>query len=405
MIKKNLVFRNNIQRKYINQRLSQKFSKDYKKYFSEILNEINSKKTLNVLKSDYEFNFNKKDIKKFKKFKNITVIGMGGSILGLEAINNFLEEKIKKKIYFLDDINENKISNFKKEIEIKKTLFIIISKSGNTIETLSNALALNIIKKNAQNVILISEKKNNILFTVSKKFNIFHIEHNKYIGGRYSVLSEVGIVPALLLGLNIYKLRSKTLTFLKGMKHVFLKESAIKLANLIYSKNYNNLVFLNYSPKLNKFLYWCQQLIAESLGKKNKGFMPIISNVPKDHHSLLQLYLDGPKDKIFYIFKIEEKLKNKTGRINFNNKDIKMLSNKPLGKIKKAQQNALIKSFKKNNIPFREFIIKNKNEEILGELFSYFILETVLVGKLMKINPFSQPAVEEVKIYTRTFLS
>ena len=83
----------------------------------------------------------------------------------------------------------------------------------------------------------------------------------------------------------------------------------IKFANLLNSKKFNNLIFLNYAPELEKFLYWCQQLIAESLGKKNKGFLPIISNVPKDHHSLLQLYLDGPKDKIFYIFSYEKKKK------------------------------------------------------------------------------------------------
>ena len=122
---------------------------------------------------------------------------MGGSILGLEAINNFLEEKIKKNIYFLDDINDDQVLNIKKQINIKKTLFIIISKSGNTVETLSNTLVLNIIKKNAKNIILISERRNNSLFAISKKFNLYHIEHKEYIGGRYSVLSEVGIVQLI----------------------------------------------------------------------------------------------------------------------------------------------------------------------------------------------------------------
>ena len=104
------------------------------------------------------------------------------------------------------------------------------------------------------------------------------------------------------MGINIKKLRLKVLDILKKFNKPFLKNSSVKLAYLINSNKKNSLIFLNYSPELEKFLFWCQQLIAESLGKKNKGILPVISNVPKDHHSLLQLYLDGPKDKIFDIF-------------------------------------------------------------------------------------------------------
>ena len=162
--------------------------------------------------------------------------------------------------------------------------------------------SLNIIKKNKKNIIIISEKKDNFLFLVARKFNLFFVEHKNYIGGRYSVLSEVGLLPAYIMGLNIYKFRTQILECLKEKNKSFLKESTIKLASLINSKKFNNLIFLNYSPELEKFLFWSQQLIAESLGKKNKGFLPVISNAPKDHHSLLQLYLDGPKDKLFNIF-------------------------------------------------------------------------------------------------------
>ena len=130
---------------------------------------------------------------------------MGGSILGSQAMYFFLKDKIKKKVYFLDDINYTKISNLKKKINLSTTLFIIISKSGNTIETLSNLFSLNILKKNAKNIIIISEKKNNVLFSLVKKLNLFYIEHKSFIGGRYSVLSEPGIVPAYLMGINIQK--------------------------------------------------------------------------------------------------------------------------------------------------------------------------------------------------------
>ena len=164
----------------------------------------------------------------------------------------------------------------------------------------------------------------------------------------------------------------------------------------MHIKKLNNLIFLNYSPKFEKFLFWCQQLIAESLGKKQKGFLPVISNVPKDHHSLLQLYLDGPKDKLFNIFNTEQYFKTKIDIKRFGNKNY--LSDQNLRTIKDAQQKALIKTFKEKKIPFREFQIKKVNEETIGELFSYFILETIIIGELNKINPYNQPAVELVKI-------
>ena len=329
---------------------------------------------------------------------------MGGSILGPKAIYNFLQKKIKKKIYFFDDLDENKVKDLKKKENLSKILFIIVSKSGNTIETLSNTFALKIIKKNAKNIILISEKKENFLFSLSKKLNLFYVEHKSHIGGRYSVLSEVGLIPAYIMGLNIDKLRSKIQDCLKEKNKNFIKRSSIKLANLMKSKKYNNLIFLNYSPELEKFLYWSQQLIAESLGKKNKGFLPVISNVPKDHHSLLQLYLDGPKDKFFTIFSFEKNSQEKV-KINKNIGLDSFLNNKKLSKIKYAQKQALIKSFIKNKIPFREFLIKANNEEVLGELFSIFIIETIILGKLLRLNPFDQPAVEQVKVFTKQLLT
>ena len=387
MTKNNLIFKNSINKKDIDQKNIKKFSKEFKKIFKNVTSEINSSsKTLNILNKNFKFNFKTEDLQSFKKFRNIALIGMGGSILGSEAIYNFLEKKIKKNFYFFDDLNEKKILNFKKKENLNKVLFLIISKSGNSVETLSNLLILNVLKKNAKNIILITEKKNNLLNSLSKKFNLFLIEHKKYIGGRYSVLSEVGVVPAYLMGINIYKLRSNIQIFLKNNHSLFLKDSALKLATLLFSNKIRNLIFLNYAPELEKFLFWCQQLIAESLGKRGKGFLPVVSNVPKDHHSLLQLYLDGPRDKLFHIFSHEE------------------FSNKKIYSVKNAQKNALIEVLKKNNIPFREFKIKKINEEVLGQLFSYFILETIIIGKLTKINPFDQPAVEQVKVLTKKLL-
>ena len=405
MKKKNLFLKNHIQNKYLKYNVLNKFNANFQKVKDSINNDIkNSNKTLHVLNSKFKFNFKINEIKKFRKFKTIAIIGMGGSILGAEAIYNFLNKKIKKRVYFFNDLNEKKIKNFKKMENLSKVLFLIISKSGNTVETLSNTFSFNVIKKNAKNIILISEKKNNPLFSLSQKFNLFYIEHKSYIGGRYSVLSEVGIIPAYLMGVNILKLRSGIQKFSRNKEMLFLKDSSIKLACLLNSKKINNLIFLCYSPELEKFLFWCQQLIAESLGKNNKGFLPIISSVPKDHHSLLQLYLDGPKDKLFHIFSSEEKSKEKIN-IPKAMKANKFLNKKNINTVKIAQKNALIDTFKKNKIPFREFKIKDINEEVLGNLFTYFILETVIIGKLTTINPYNQPAVEQVKVKTKKLLS
>ena len=400
MTKNNLIIENNISNKFLNYKIIKKISKNYKKIFNEILFEKNNpNKIFNLFSENFRFNFDLNEIQKFKKFKKIAIIGMGGSILGSEAINNFLEKKIKKKVYFFDNLDQEKISNFKKNNKLKNILFIIISKSGNTIETLSNVLYLNVIKKNSKNIILITEKKNNFLLSLVQKYNLFFVEHKRSIGGRFSVLSEVGLLPAYLMGINIKKLRLNIKKIFKKKESLILKKSTINLAALLSTKKLTNLIFLNYAPELEKFLFWCQQLIAESLGKNGYGFLPVISNAPKDHHSLLQLYLDGPKNKLFYIFSLDDKYK-----VSYLRSSLKFLNKKSLKDIKFAQKNALIQSLKKNNIPFREFKIKKISEDVIGELFSYFMFETIVVGKLLKINPFDQPAVEQVKNITKKIL-
>jgi len=398
-VKKNqkIIYKNFIQKEF----LKQKNRKNFEILFSKIkknilLNVNNSKNMFNTLNANFRLNFNSQDLRSFKKFKTIVIIGMGGSILGAEAIYTFLKKKIKKDFLFLDNIDHNKLKEIKNKKKLGQILFILISKSGNTIETLSNINVLKIVKKRSKNIIVISEKKQNHLYSLVKKMQLFYIEHRKYVGGRYSVLSEVGMVPAFLMGINILQLRKNLLGHLTGKNKNILKDNSIKLAKILENNKLNTIIFLNYIPELKSFLYWCQQLIAESLGKKGKGFLPVISPAPKDHHSLLQLYLDGPKNKLFYVFSKENDKKDKT--------KIEFLKNKKLSQIKIAQKDSFIKSLKKKGIPYREFKIKDFDEQSLGELFSYFMLETSIIGKLVNINPFDQPAVEEVKINTTKIL-
>ena len=234
MIYKNFFLKDNIKKKHFKSSVSKQLSKKFNKIFLDINSDIKNKnKTLNVLDKKFQFNFKIKDLNRFKKFKTIAIVGMGGSILGAEAIYKFLEKKIKKRVYFFNDLDENILKEFKKKEIKSKVLFIIISKSGNTIETLSNTFLLNVINRNAKNIIIISEKKNNFLNSLSKKFNLFHIEHKKNIGGRYSVLSEVGIIPAYLMGVNIFKLRSNLLNCSKKINKLFIKNQTLKLTNIM----------------------------------------------------------------------------------------------------------------------------------------------------------------------------
>ena len=405
MKNKKIIYKNNIQKKYLNSIINKKLNKRYPDIFKNIFTNLDTNKNIFFsFSKNFKLNFKLKDLNKFNKFKTVVIIGMGGSILGSEALYYFLKDKIKKDFLFFNDIDEDKLKRLKARKDLKKLLFIVISKSGNTIETLSNFSALNIIKENSRNIIIISERFNNSLYVLARKMKLHHIEHRNYIGGRYSVLSEVGMVPAYFMGINLQKFRSNILNHFRINNQKFLKQSSIMLANLLKKNEIKNLIFFNYSPRLDKFLYWSQQLIAESLGKNGKGFLPLVSQAPKDHHSLAQLYLDGPKDKIFYIF--SEKINSsKKIRIKKMSKKIDFLSNKSLNQVKYAQKNAFIKILKKNNIPFREFEILESSEETLGEFFSYFMLETAIIGKLSNINPFNQPAVEQIKINTENILA
>ena len=344
--------------------------------------------------SKFEFKF-----KKFKKFKTILIIGMGGSILGAKAIYDFLKHKTKKNFIFIDNLDENYLKSIKKNNNLSKSLFIIISKSGNTIETISNTYFFKSFLK-SKNTIILTENKNSFLRNLAKEKKFNFLEHKKFIGGRYSVLSEVGMLPAYLMGFKVENFKKNLGKFIYNKKIIL---SSANLINKLKIKNAKILVFFNYVPELNNFLYWSQQLFAESLGKNKKGFIPVVSNAPKDHHSLLQLYLDGPKDKVFYIVSSSKRGNLKT-KSDFFNDNVQYLRKKKYNNIKDSQKNAFLKVLKNKKIPFREINIQKFNEDTIGKLFLQFIMETIFLGKLINVNPFDQPAVEEVKVLTKKFL-
>lgn len=342
----------------------------------------------------FKYSYSKKDINKYKLYKDFRLIGMGGSILGTEAIYQFLRHKIKKNFYF----HNNLIPQIK---NLKKMPNIVVSKSGETLETISN---FNIILKNKNNKnIIITENTNNYLRRLSNKIKSDIFEHKNYIGGRYSVLSEVGMLPAELMGLN--EKNFKKFNYLIKNKR-FLENLIINVENIIHyvKKNKKNSIILNYDESSENFFKWYQQLTAESLGKKSKGITPIISSMPKDNHSLLQLYLDGPKNCFFTFFNVISKTSNKQSN-KFILDDKKYLKNKNLSEILEAQEKSTQNIFRKKNIPFRSFNIKKKDENTLGELFCFCVLETILLGHALKVNPLDQPSVELIKTETKRLLS
>ena len=373
---------------------NKKINKNLRKLYKSLIKKKNDKKFLiNTFSKSYNYSFNKKILKKYKKFNIYQIYGMGGSSLGARAIYNFIKPNIKKKFYFYDNLDaKNKLLCGR-----NNSLSIIISKSGNTLETIVNENIFSSKKK-----LFITENKNNYLRKLAYKLKAEIIEHNNFVGGRYSVLSEVGMLPAELMGLNSNKFKK----FDKLILNKNFEKNLLINVNYLYhlvKKKKTNSIILNYDESSYNLFKWYQQLVAESLGKKSNGILPIISDMPKDNHSLMQLYLDGNQNSFFTFFDVlvpgSPKIKGKEILENF-----KHLKKHSLQSIKLAQKQATKNVFLAKKIPFRSFEVLKKNEESLGELFTFFMLETILLGKMMKVNPFDQPSVELIKRETKKIL-
>ena len=388
---------------------SKKFYKNLnktKKIFKHFKLELKNKQLplLESFKKKYLFNFSSGAIKKYSKCKNIIVIGMGGSILGTKAIHSFLNTKVKKEVFFFDNLDSNLYLKFKKIKNLKNSCFIIVSKSGNTLETLVN-LSMIFSKSLFKNKsVFITELKNNSLVQIAKKYNAEIIEHKEFIGGRYSVLSESAMFPAKLMGLHLHKFKNLN-KLINNRKFVTCLIRNVASIYTLNTKGINNSVMLNYDSRLNDLSFWYQQLVGESLGKKGKGINPIASFGPKDHHSLLQLYLDGPKNKFFTFFNSANKENTHKLKNEIIPNSMKFIKGKNLKSIINAQLNSVKNIFIAKKIPFREVFFKKNNEEELGLIFTFFVLETILLARLMNVDAFNQPSVDQVKIETKKILS
>ena len=367
---------------------------------------------LNIAKNSELLNLTIKKTESFKQDKKkFVVFGTGGSNLGARALINILVDQ-PDNILFFDNIDPLFFQSQILKLDFATTGFIVISKSGTTPETLSQlgtivniANEKNILNSLYKNMMVITEFKDSALFNIAKKNNCLLLEHQDDIGGRYSVFSNVGMVPAIIAGLNVKKIHEGVVKLLN--KNDF--NNAFKFAQMFkysVSNNFSSSVLMTYSDGLNYFGKWYLQLWAESIGKQNRGVTALHATGTTDQHSQLQLYLDGPKDKFFTI--IKSNYKNKGLLIDsqlMKNESIDYLVNKKMGDLMHAEQDATIDTFKINGFKFREIFIETINEENIGMLMANSIIETIAACIYFDVDPFDQPAVEQGKVLTKKYLS
>ncbi len=361
--------------------------------------------------------FEKKFEKKHKNIQNIAVIGIGGSSLGTKAIYNFIKSSkpLKRKLYFLESTDPSTLQNLINDIDIKNTHFLVVSKSGSTIETISIFKYIyNIVNRDALYFSFITEKQSK-LHKFAKSIGAKSIFIPQNVGGRFSVLSNIGLLPLKLVGVDIYKL-------LEGAKRMqvsffndgYIKNTLLKKATYV-ATNYNryniNTIFA-YSQSLKYFCEWFVQLWGESLGKKqnssslNVGLTPIGLIGPKDQHSFLQLIMEGVRNKSVTFIMVDDfrldinipniSLKHLEELNNINNIAFNTLINK--------QAKATLKSLQEIDIPIDVITLPTIDELYIGELIYYYELLTSAVGILLDINTYNQPGVENGKIILKEML-
>ena len=351
--------------------------------------------------------------KKIKKSENVIFLGTGGSSLGgktLVSINsNFFKNKNKPQIFFLENIDEVSINGLLDQLNMDKTSIVIISKSGETMETLAQFFLIkkkiSKTKNYKKRIFVITEKKKSTLKKIQEAEDYFFIEHNDSVGGRYSVFSVVGLLPAAISSFDIKNFVEGGKKFLKfmGKEKNFNSFFHSSLAIILSQKKGINIsVIMPYIDNLNNFSFWYKQLWAESIGKKKMGITPVNSLGTVDQHSQLQLFLDGPRDKFFTIIGRKKNKQQKILDCRYGkNKKLDILHKKSLEILLRAELEATIETLVNKKLPLRFFELDLLNEECIGSLMMYFIIETIFCCYLIDVNPFDQPAVEEGKILTK----
>ena len=352
-----------------------------------------------------------------KSIETIVVLGIGGSSLGAKAVYEFLKpvKKPLRKLYFFESTDPINIKEIQSKIELDKSHFLVISKSGTTVETISIFKYFYTKESRASRYTFITDKESPLdKFATKIGSKVFYLPKN--VGGRFSVLSVVGLLPLALCGVNIYEL-------LKGAKSVkesffndgYLKESLLNKA-MFYAKyhtTYNINCLFAYSETLRYFSEWYVQLWGESLGKKqcnsafHVGVTPIGLIGPKDQHSFLQLIVEGTRDKSVTFIKIDD-FQNELTIPNITLpylESLDILNGITFHDLITMQSDSVIEALKaQGDIPLDEIIIERVDERSIGQLIYYYELLTSLVGKLINVNTYNQPGVESGKIILKNKL-
>jgi len=354
-----------------------------------------------------------------KRFSHVVVVGSGGSALGGSALLQFAPCNAPS-FDFLDNIDPDMLENITARVELENTCFIIISKSGTTVESLSQLYVLtDLVKKKvgrttiSASFIVITEAEDvegaNPMREIARDYNMRVLDFDKNIGGRFSILTNVGLLPAAIAGIDIRALRrgaAKVVENLDSLESPDIFAPAIGAAVQFgfYQRGRNLSVMLPYSWRLSGFSAWYRQCWAESLGKDGKGTTPIRAVGSTDQHSQLQLYLNGPKDKLFTMITL--KRKGTGGLIEFadDRPELAYMHGKTLGDVMAAQQRATFATLANHHCPVRLIELEKLDEEMLGRLLMNFTLEIIFMAFLQEVNPFDQPAVEESKVLAREYL-
>jgi glucose-6-phosphate isomerase len=361
---------------------------------------------------------------------DVVFLGTGGSSLGGQTLAQLKDYAVPgagrfaeaPRVHFLDNLDPITFDHILHKLPLASTRFVSISKSGGTGETLMQTIAVlsaldkaGLRARPADVMLGLSEPRKeggkNALRDLLEPEGVRFLEHHTGIGGRYSVLTNVGLLPAAVLGLDVAAIRRGAAAAYEPIRSGSPLENApaalgaaINAAAAVEGKKIA--VTMAYADRLERFTRWWVQLWAESLGKNGKGSQPVAAIGPVDQHSQLQLYLAGPNDKLFTVITtgvagqgpvMDEKLARRAGEPGFAGRHI--------GDLVAAQGRATADTLARNGRPTRRMHVERLDEESLGELLMHFMLETILTGYALALDPFDQPAVEEGKILAKQYLA
>ena len=341
-------------------------------------------------------------------FSDLIVISMGGATLNPQMLFSFLGQDQKSpKIHFLNNTDPIFFADLMAIINIKNTSFIAISNSGETIET--NALIGCLLREYQKNNItdlsnrsfFITNLKNGTLKDIGTEIDGTLIPHQEGISGRYSGLSSVSLLIGLVAGIDMQGYLSGANEVIDDFFSNLAQSKPILSASSIYYSNKPTIVNIGYIQKLLPFLEWYSQIIAESLGKNGEGYTPLKGLGPNDQHSMLQLYLEGPRDKYFSFFYVNNIDKDLLNYKTINLNKFGYLANKNLSDINKANFDATINALTIKNMPVRSIILQDLSARTFGAIVCHLMFEIITVSHLMKLNPFDQPGVEMIKKYSK----